>query len=156
MAAGGSYRSARPPRIWLPQDVDSLCEVYETALRSAPPQLSDAFVAGEVTNLRNIYLPNTHTMVIGAVGAVYGFISLSENQIMGLFVHPKAQRRGYGRKLMAWAKSRHPTLQVEVFAENQPAIAFYTAQSYEFIADSHHPETNLPLVQLRWAAGNPS
>lgn len=156
MAAGGSYGSARPPRVWLPQDVDSLCDVYSTALHRAPPNLPDAFISGEVANLRKSYLLNTQTMVIGALGDVHGFISLREGWIMGLFVHPNAQRRGVGRGLMAWAKSQHPSLQVEVFAENKPALGFYRAESYGFIADSQHPETNLPLVQLRWQSGQQS
>jgi len=58
-------------------------------------------------------------------GEIVGFIALAGGFIGALFVDPAHHRAGVGRALLEDARRRRATLEVEVYAKNSLARAFY-------------------------------
>jgi ribosomal protein S18 acetylase RimI-like enzyme len=77
------------------------------------------------------YLP-VMGLFIDVVGAeVTGFAMLLGDQVTGLYVAGRHERRGIGRALMAKAQSVHPTLGLEVDRGNIRAVQLYRRAGFE-------------------------
>ncbi len=81
-------------------DVEDIIEVWYQASLVAHPFLSENFLAEEKRKIRHVYLPNAQTWVYEGQGKPVGFISLIDNEVGAIFVHPSMHRRGIGRALM--------------------------------------------------------
>ena len=72
-----------------------------------------------------VYLARAETFVVTREDLPIGFIGLLGSHIGGLFVDPGHQGGGIGRLLVAHAMSLKGALDLEVYARNQAALAFY-------------------------------
>lgn len=159
----------RMRRSYRTDDVEEVIAVWEAATRVAHPFLSDAFLAAERDNLRNLYLPHTETTVwevddadgdtegrVKGGGRVVGFIALicgeEGVEIGGLFVDPSRHRQGIGRALLRHAREEKGELEVEVFEANPIGRAFYAGQGFEPIGRSTHEATGQEVLRLRLPA----
>lgn len=133
-------------------DLEAVLAAWENASKVGHPFLSEAFLAQERVDLRELYLPNTETWVFEQDGQVIGFISLMGNEIGGLFVQPAFHGTGVGRQLMEKAKSLHPVLELEVFKSNSVGRRFYAKCGFVLISEGVHEETQQTFLRLRFTA----
>lgn len=140
-----------PIRSYAPRDLLQLLEVWEQGSRVGHSFLPDDFLEAERDMIRDVYLPRVETWVYEEGGRVVGFISLIENEIGALFIHPSYHRRGIGRALMELAMGLHPVLEVEVFERNEAAVAFYSQCGFVRMSDYRHPGTGFVLLRMRRA-----
>ncbi|MEM7531292.1 MAG: GNAT family N-acetyltransferase [Chloroflexota bacterium] len=131
------------------QDIEAVIEAWHQASLIAHPFLSEQFFAEENHNLRTRFLPHSQTWVYEAEGQVVGFISMVENEVGGLFVHPAWQRQGIGRALMDQASNVHTTLELDVFEANQQGRAFYAKYGFVPLKTHRDEETGEMMVRLR-------
>lgn len=131
-------------------DVGDIIEVWYQASLVAHPFLSEDFLAEEERKIRAVYLPNTQTWVYEEQGKPVGFISLIDNKIGAIFVHPSMQRRGIGRALMDKACSLHETVELDVFEANSIGRTFYSKYGFVPIRQFTHDETGEPMIRLRY------
>lgn len=136
-------------RKYTAQDLDDLLSTWEAASEVAHPFLTKEFLALERENIPNLYIPNTETWVAEEDGRVVGFVSLFENEVGAVFVHPSHHRQGIGHSLMDKARELRGELYVEVFKANQIGRAFYSKYGFERIEEKVHEQTGCDLLCLR-------
>jgi putative acetyltransferase len=137
------------------QDLPELLSTWAAASEVGHPFLSPEFLAQERENFPRVYLPNAETWVFEEEGRVIGFVSLLENEVGGLFVHPAYHRRGIGGRLIDKARELRGDLDVEVFKGNPIGRAFYAKCGFELVEEKIHPGTGFELLRLRLAADQP-
>lgn len=77
-------------------------------------------------------------------GNVQGIIAMQGTQVAGLFVHPDAQGKGLGARLLH-SQNAHT---IEVFEANTNARRFYARNGFRAVTHRIHPETGLALMCL--------
>jgi putative acetyltransferase len=131
-------------------DMDSIIDVWYQASLIAHPFLTEAFLIEEKNKLREIFLPNSQTWVYEEESQVFGFISLMDNEVGGIFVRPSKQRQGIGKALMDKARSLHDSLELDVFAANKSGRAFYANYGFAPIRKYWEEETGETVIRLRY------
>ena len=139
-------------RKYQPDDTDRLVAVWRSAIDLAHPFLTDAFVAFEAQNMRNIYLPNAETWVIEDDGTAVGFIALIEDEIGGLFLHPSFHSKGFGKSMVDHARSLKGALRVEVFEQNAVGRPFYDRYGFVETGRYLHQESDQMMIKMRVSA----
>jgi len=134
------------------RDTEAIVDVWLKASKYAHTFLSDAFLANETNNIRNVYLPSADTWVVEADGSVVGFISLLGNEVGGLFVHPDFHGRKLGKALMDQAVSLHSSVELEVFKHNPIGRRFYARYGFEEMHEAFSEETQQPVIRLIYSA----
>jgi len=137
-------------RLYQEKDIEDIIEVWYQASLIAHPFLTEQFLEQEDNNLRERFLPNSQTWVYEMQGRVVGFISLLDNEVGGIFVHPFWQRQGIGKALMDKASSLHENLELDVFAANKQGRSFYAKFGFEPVK-KFRDETNGEMsIRLRY------
>lgn len=146
----GANNSTGGKRRQIPVNEKWKIEVWYQASLIAHPFLTDDFLEEEKANLRERFLPHSQTWVKEKQGNVVGFISLIENEVGGLFVHPTWQRQGVGKALMDKASSLHATLVLDVFEANKQGRAFYAMYGFEPVKHHRDGTTGEMMIRLRY------
>lgn len=153
-------------RRYRPANADAVWAVHEAALRASPlPFVEDAAVDEDLTAVEGHYLDAGGEFLVGEVAAgpdaadppargdarvvaIGGFLPVDDRtiEIRRMRVHPDAQRRGYGREVLAELEARaraagHETAQLETIEPLRAARALYEAAGYEVVAETVQPET---------------
>lgn len=134
-------------------DIGKLSEIwFETSLR-VHAFLGEARLREQRVLVEQAYLPNSETWVACLDGVPVGFIGLIDSFIGGLFVDPGRQGSGIGRALAAHALTLKGELELEVYAENRAACAFYRRLGFEEVSRRPEDDEGLPfeviLMRLR-------
>lgn len=135
------------------QDMPVLLALWLESTTAAHPFIRAAYWQESLPCVRDIYLPNARTWVQDE-GSIRGFISVLEAQFVGaLFVRPDALRSGTGRTLMQAVQQRYPALSLEVYQQNERAVAFYRAMGFTIAESAWQPDTQHATWIMRWQAG---
>lgn len=137
-----------------PADRPALLRIWLEASRVGHPFLGEEIFQSQLPKLRDVYIPNADNWV-AEEGRILGFIGLIGNHIGGLFVAPEAHRRGVGRKLVSHASARLGKLSVEVYEQNEAAVAFYRRCGFERVGRKESDDEGRPhpLLRLELAPG---
>lgn len=138
-------------RRYAEHDLPQVLDIWEAAAREVYTFFPGEFWQAERCRVATLYLPASETWVCEADMRLVGFVSLLGNEVGGLFVQPKFQRRGVGRALLEIVQQLRPMLEVDVFTENPLAIKFYKRHGFFEICEYLHPEFQRELFRLRWA-----
>nr|WP_297306664.1 N-acetyltransferase [uncultured Flavobacterium sp.] len=112
------------------KDTDSVLEIWLNASVISHDFIPQSYWLEKINDMRDIYLPQSNSYVIEENNFVVGFISLVENYIAAIFVHPISQGKGFGKKLLQHAKELYPELILNVYSKNKKSIAFYISQDF--------------------------
>ena len=99
---------------------------------------------------RNEILKKNHVWVVEIDDRPAAFLAMENDFIDQLYVHPRYQRRGIGKALLAFARRKSPEhLWLYTLQSNMNAQAFY--EKNEFVAEKFgiSPE-NEPDVEYHW------
>lgn len=130
-------------------DRNRLTEIWLDASRVGHSFLTEAELLDQQAKVREIYLPQAENWVVELDGEPAGFIGLIDSFIGGLFVDPAAHGHGLGKALVAHAAALKGTLDVEVYAENKTAVAFYSHIGFVETLRRPHDDEGLPLEVIR-------
>lgn len=138
-------------------------------LRPAVAADAAALAAIQLAARTSADIPNLHTaaedlafhqgliarktvMVAERGGVPVGFAVIHDGWLEHLWIMPEYQRQGFGRALLAWARTSG-ALRLYVFAHNARAIAFYRAHGAVQIgaSDGQANEERLPDLTLELA-----
>jgi putative acetyltransferase len=132
-------------------DKQRLLDIWHRASLKAHHFLPPELLAEHKQMVGEIYLAKAETFVAIRDALPIGFIGLLGNHIGGLFVDPDCQGGGIGRLLVAHAMRLKGWLDLEVYARNEAALAFY--RRLGFVETGRRPidDNGLPfeLVALR-------
>ena len=95
------------------------------------------------------YLPNSNTWVYEESNTIVGFISMLENEIGGLFVHPNYHSQGIGTALVEHINQFYKELEVEVFNENKIGKPFYEKYGFEVFKEYIQEGTNQKVLRMK-------
>ncbi|MDD4363493.1 MAG: N-acetyltransferase [Atribacterota bacterium] len=102
--------------------------------------------------MKDIYIPNSETYVHESNGQIDGFISLCEDILAAIFVHPEQQGRGIGKKLLKKAMDLRENLSLSVYKENYKSVAFYEKAGFYFVKEKIDSNTGRQEIIMCWSA----
>ncbi|WP_321428716.1 N-acetyltransferase [uncultured Methanolobus sp.] len=112
-------------------EIDSIMDIWLKTTIDAHYFIPEYYWTERYNVVKEEYLPGSTTFVYKEHGTVKGFISVLDNSFIGaLFVLEAQQRKGIGRKLLDYCKSFYPEMELAVYADNKPAIDFYTKNGF--------------------------
>lgn len=135
-------------RPYKPDDTDAVIAVWQAASLVAHPFLSAKIMAQEKARIREIYLPRVETWIFEEDSGLCGFLSLIENEVGAIFVHPSHQGKGFGRALMDKAVALRGHLFLDVFKENSIGRAFYDRYGFRTAREHIHEQTGNALLRM--------
>jgi GNAT superfamily N-acetyltransferase len=83
---------------------------------------------------------------------VVAFLAMNDSYIDRMFVDPDEWRKGWGTRLIRFAKSRHPEdLELHTHQQNRPARSLYEHHGFKAIRFGISPgPENVPDVEYHW------
>ena len=114
-------------RAYTTADNAALSAIWWRASLAAHPFLGETLLREQRKLVEQAYLPQAETYLAEVAGRPAGFIGLLGDFIGALFVDPDFARRGIGAALVTHALTLKPRLDLEVYAANEKAHAFYRA-----------------------------
>ena len=135
-----------------PSDYDAIVTIWLQASLIAHDFIPAHFWAEHAQQMRDSYLPNAETLVIEEDGAIKGFLCLVGEHIPALFIQPDAQGKGYGIRLLTYAKQQRQRLDLCVFERNSAAMGFYQAQGFRPVERRIEEHTGEPEWVMEWSA----
>lgn len=137
-------------RAYSATDRDRLADIWLEASRVGHPFLGEARLLDQQAKVREDYLPQAENWVIELDGRTVGFIGLLDNDFIGgLFIDPACHGRGLGKALVLHAARLKGALDVEVYADNGPALVFYRRLSFAETQRYDQDEEERPLQVVR-------
>lgn len=131
-------------------EIPYLVDIWYQASTLAHPFLKDTFVEKVKHDMTNVYLPNSNTWVYEEDNEILGFIAMLDNEIGGLFVHPKHHSKGIGTQLVNHMRNYFTTLEVEVFKNNAIGLPFYQKYGFQIIKEYTFEVTNQQVLRMRY------
>ncbi len=126
-------------------DTKQLSAIWFEASRRVHAFLGEARLREQQALIEEVYLPTAETWVACLNGVPVGFIGLVEFFIGGLFVDPGQQGSGVGRALTVHALELKGELELEVYADNRGACAFYRHLGFEEVSRRPEDDEGLPF-----------
>jgi ribosomal protein S18 acetylase RimI-like enzyme len=146
--------SIRPYRL---VDEAAVADVWHRSGRAAYPflptwQALDAHEARRV--FREVIVPDREIWVAVEGERIVGYLSLDKSYLDRLYIDPANQRRGWGVRLLVYAKSRNPLgLSLHTHQENRAARAFYEAHGFIAVRFGlSPPPERAPDVEYHWGS----
>ena len=84
-------------------------------------------------------------------------MGLSSELIEMLFVHPDEQRKGYGKRLIEYARDKKQMDKVDVNEQNEKALQFYLHLGFQIIGRDETDSMGkpFPILHLQLPEANP-
>ncbi|OPA78773.1 N-acetyltransferase [Paenibacillus selenitireducens] len=127
-------------RTYQENDLDRMVDIWLEGSLQAHDFIDKAYWESNQQEMKNVYLPMSEAYVIEEAGSIAGFVAVVDHYLAALFVDPKVQGKGYGKKLLDHVKERRDILELKVYQENEKAVRFYQAQGFtitEELVDEH-------------------
>jgi GNAT superfamily N-acetyltransferase len=138
----------------VPADVPAIAALYRASQWENLPNLPDIHTREEdVAFFGGQMLPNQTVWVIeDGQGGLAAYAAGVDGRLNHLFVHPDAQGRGHGSRLLELFRADARTLDLWTFQQNVRARAFYERKGFvaaEF-TDGAGNEEKIPDVRYAW------
>ena len=139
-------------RMFTPADEDAVIRIWLEASKQAHDFVEPGFWEKREDEVRRQHLPQSEVWVYddNLTGEVVGFTSLQGNFVTALFVEPERQGEGIGFQLMEKIKKTHREIELNVFKENKPSVAFYERQGFSAVGEGIDPTTGHPEWRMRF------
>lgn len=135
------------------KDVEAIIQVWLEASQASHDSIPCEHWLSLVNEMRELRIPYSETYVYELNGRVVGFVSLVDDDLMALYVAPDSQGKGIGGKLIAFAKSKRNSLQLDVYCKNTRAIAFYEHAGFTVAHEKIDAAVNEPQKVMQWSQG---
>ena len=136
-------------RPYVPEDAPRLLAIWRAASEMAHPFFTAGQLDAQERLVADVYLSKAEIWVATRDGALIGFIGLLDSFIGGLFVAPGAQGSGVGRALVDHALKLKGALELEVYARNLQAQAFYRRLGFVECGRRATDDNGLPFTLIR-------
>ena len=142
-------------RPYLPTDESAVVGVWHRSGRAAYPFLStwQAFTLEQAHCVfRNVIVPHCDLWVGTRGNQVVAYLGLRQSYIDRLYVDPPEQRKGWGSRLIAFAKVLHPRgLELHTHQQNDAARALYERHGFTAVKFGvSPPPESAPDVEYHW------
>lgn len=131
-------------------DMDAVLAIWLDASLQAHPVVDPKFWQDELVNMRERYIPGSHTRVVVHDHACAGFSCIHGGSLAALFVAPVHQGKGLGALLVDDAKEGRDSLELAVYVQNERAVGFYERQAFRALQRRTDPQTGEAEWVMRW------
>lgn len=138
-------------RSYCADDIDSVLDIWLTASIKAHDFVAAEFWSNHLDAMRDLYIPASQVYVYEKESVVLGFYALHDNSLAALFVDPEHQGAGIGSQLMAHALQQRRQLELTVYKDNAPSVAFYLARGFNIISEQTDEHTG----HIEYVMSNP-
>lgn len=130
-------------RLYRTDDISQMLAIWLDASCRSHAFIPSSFWESKAGDMENIYLlaATNYVYVDELSDEVIAFLSLIDDYIAALFVKPSRQGHGIGHKLMDFVKQNHPQLSLQVYVENEKAVAFYKKQGFHIVEERKEDQT---------------
>lgn len=115
--------------------MEQVLSIWLEASIKAHDFVAKEFWESKMSDMRNVYIPNSETYVFSDSGSIKGFLSLSGDVLAAIFVTPGSQGQGIGQQLMDKAKSLRNKLTLTVYRDNHKSVEFYKKNGFVVVRD---------------------
>ena len=136
-------------RAYAASDEAALSNIWWRASLAAHSFLGEPLLREQRKLVEQVYLPGAETYLAVVENNPAAFIGLLDTFIGALFVDPDFARHGIGCSLVEHALTLKPQLELEVYAANEIACAFYAALGGVEIGRRPTDDNNLPFELIR-------
>ncbi|WP_042285123.1 acetyltransferase [Nocardiopsis alba] len=120
-----------------PVEYDDLVEVWRQAVVATHAFLTPEDIEDYRVRLGEQWLPAVELHVaVDVDDRPVGFLGMDGHRVEMLFVADRGRGRGVGTRLIEWAASRHPVLELDVNEQNPGALAFYESRGFRVVGRS--------------------
>lgn len=138
-----------------PTDIDRIMQIWLEANTKAHDFIAPVYWQKHFDEVKNNYLPQAETFVYEDKHQLKGFISiLLDNFVGALFVDTRYQRQNIGTKLLDYARKQKSSLNLKVYALNQPAISFYQKNDFKILAEKFDDAAQAKELIMGWMKGS--
>lgn len=131
-------------------DIDELTRLwYETSI-IAHDFIPESYWNKNRELMKNIYLPDSDTLLIQDGRNILGFISTKDNYLAALFIKPEHQGKGLGKKLLKHIQRKSSYLELKVFAKNLSAVKFYQNNGFRIVTEAIDRDTAEKEFIMEW------
>ncbi len=132
-----------------PQDYDEILQVWEDSVRHTHDFLTEEHIQFYKPLVRKHYLSAVELFVIRDTGGkIVAFMGLSDELIEMLFVSPDEQGKGYGKRLLEYARDKKQMDKVDVNEQNEKALQFYLHLGFQIIGRDETDSMGKPFPIL--------
>ena len=136
------------------KDIDKIMQIWLEANTKAHAFIAPVYWQKHYDEVKNNYLPQAETFVYEDKHQLKGFISiLLDNFVGALFVDTRYQRQNIGTKLLDYARKQKSSLNLKVYALNQPAIRFYQKNDFKILAEKYDEAAQSKELIMGWMKG---
>jgi len=129
-------------------DIPRILEIWLEASTLSHDFVPRDFWVQKLPAMRDIYIPDSYTLVAEVDGKVEGFLSLNQYTVAALFVSPEAQGKGLGKSLLQRAMLMKEHLTLTVYKSNRRAISFYTREGFSRLGEQSCQHTGFQQVTM--------
>ena len=100
--------------------------------------------------MQAVYLPAAQVYLLEDEHAIFGFIAVIAQHIEALFIAPKYQGQGMGKRLLEHVQQTNDTLMLNVYQDNVQGVRFYTHNHFKIEQEGFDEQTNAADFVMVW------
>ena len=137
-------------RVNIETEIEKLVEIWYGGSLIAHNFIDKDYWKSQRTAMKEKYLPMAETYVISDETEIVGFISMVNSYLAALFIDPKHQSKGYGKKLLNFIKGQREKIQLKVYRKNEKAVHFYLKNGFAKIEELLDDQTGEKEFLMEW------
>lgn len=131
------------------EDIDRVMELWLDTNISAHSFIQSKYWKSNYDTVKAM-MPGATIYVYEENNVVQGFVGLMDEYIAGIFVSQHVQSKGFGKKLLDYAKDKKGALSLSVYKENIRAVNFYLREDFTVSNEQIDKNTGKIELNMNW------